>query len=102
MSPFRRLKFFARRLFGHRDLNTETNEEIRAHLEAETLANIQAGMSPEAARREAHRSFGTVDSVKERVRDEHAASVFEDAWRDAVIGARLLRKSPGFTIVAIA
>jgi predicted permease len=77
------------------------DEELRAHIEAQTAENIAAGMLPEEARRAALREFGGLDSVKERCRDERPISWLEDAWRDAAIGARMLRKSPGFTIVAI-
>src|ERR1041385_7550161 len=81
--------------------NRELDEELRAHIEAQTQENIAAGMTPEEARRAAMREFGGLDSVKERVRDERSISWLEDAWRDAAIGLRMLCKSPGFTIVAV-
>src|SRR5688500_930268 len=40
-------------------------------------------------------------SVQENRASERGVSWIEDAWRDFVIGARMLRKSPGFSIVAI-
>jgi predicted permease len=82
--------------------NPELDVELRAHIEAQCEENIAAGMSPDEARRAALREFGGLDSVKERCRDEQRFSWLEDAWRDVAIGARTLRKSPGFTIIAIA
>jgi predicted permease len=82
-------------------IDGELNEELRAHIEAQIQENIAAGMTPEEARRTALREFGGLESMKEQCRDEHRISWLEDAWRDAQIGARMLRKSPGFTFVAI-
>jgi putative ABC transport system permease protein len=45
--------------------------------------------------------MGTSIGTPERSRNEPAASWVEDAWRDFVIGARMLRKNLGFTIVAV-
>jgi putative ABC transport system permease protein len=81
--------------------NRDVDDELAAHLELQIQDFVAAGMSPQEARQAAMREFGGLDSVKERVRDEQSISWLEDAWRDAVIGARMLRKSPGFTIVAI-
>src|ERR1043165_5096867 len=88
-------------IFRRRKMDSDLDEELRAHIEAQTQENIAAGMAPYEARRAAMREFGGLDSVKDLCRDEAKISWLEDAWRDVLIGARLLRKSPGFTIVAV-
>ena len=56
-----RLRGLLRREAVIRDID----EELRAHVEMETEANLARGMSPEEARRAALRSFGNFDSVRD-------------------------------------
>jgi putative ABC transport system permease protein len=77
------------------------DEEIRFHLEQQTAKNIRAGLSPGEARRQAFVKFGGVEHVKEQTRDEFRATLLEDLGRDLRYGARVLRRAPGFAIVAI-
>ena len=77
------------------------SEEMRAHLEMLTDANIAAGMPPEEARNAARREFGGVDQVKECYRDERGLRWIEDILRDLRFAARALRKNPGFTLAVV-
>lgn len=77
------------------------SEELRFHLEQQTAANIAAGMKPEEARRQALVQFGGMEGVKEECRDEKGGIWLETLWADVRFGARMLRKSPGFTLVAV-
>ncbi|MPY86725.1 MAG: FtsX-like permease family protein [Luteitalea sp.] len=97
MSRFRRF----RSLFRRKSLEGELEDELRFHIELKTRKNIQAGLSPEAARRAALRSFGGVERFKEACRDVRAWSGVEMCWRDLGQACRSLRRSPTFTIVAI-
>jgi predicted permease len=90
------------RVLFHRDkLETELNSELRFHLEAQVESKIRGGMSPDAARQSALREFGGVELAKEECRDERGAHFLEQMWQDLCFGARMLRKNPGFTIVAV-
>jgi predicted permease len=79
----------------------DLDEDIRAHIEAETQDNIARGMSPDEARYAALRKFGNVTRVKEETRDVWSFIWLEQLLQDVRFGFRLLRKSPGFTALAI-
>src|ERR1043166_2437059 len=74
-------------LVRRRRQEAELSEEVRYHIEMETRRNIQAGMSPDIARRQALVPFGGGGLHKDRVRDERGA-------------ARSLLRRPGFTALA--
>ena len=76
-------------------------DEVRFHLEMEAQALERAGLSPEAARMEAHRKFGGVDRYTEELRDERGGSVVESLGKDARYALRLARRFPAFTAIVL-
>jgi predicted permease len=87
-------------LFGARQ-ETEMDEELRFHLERETELLRQAGLKPREARRQAQLRFGGVERVKEEVREARGIMVLEEFSKDVTLALRGLRRSPGFTAVAL-
>jgi predicted permease len=79
----------------------DLDQDIREHIELETQDNIGRGMMPEEARYAALRKFGNVTRVKEETREVWSLIWLEQVLQDIRVGFRMIRKSPGFSAVAI-
>ena len=75
--------------------------ELREYLEAETQANIDRGMTPEEGQFAARRKLGNLGRIKEQTREVWGLAFFERLIQDIVYGARLMKRSPVFTLVAV-
>ncbi len=84
-----------------RRLDRELDDEIGAHLELAERDGIEAGLSPDEARRQARRRFGRIDPIKEAHRDHRSARWIENLLKDCRYGLASLARDPGFTIVAV-
>ena len=87
--------------FRRQRLEKDLDEELRSHLEMAVEANLGKGMNAEEARREALRSFGGVEQTKELYRDQRGLPIIETTLQDLRFGSRVLRRDPGFSILAM-
>jgi predicted permease len=84
-----------------RQLDTELDAEIAAHLELAERDLVASGLSPAEARRIARQRFGGIEPIKEAHRDSRSARWIEGWWRDLRLGLRGLRRAPGFCAAAV-
>jgi len=82
-------------------LEQDIEEELRAHVQMRTQDNILAGMTPEEARYDAQRRFGNSTLMKEDTREADIIHWIEILGKNLRYAGRMLRRSPGFAIVAI-
>jgi len=87
-------------LVSRRDIEQEMDDELQFHLEMQAQANDEAGMTPEAARREARLSLGSLEGTKEAVRDPRSICL-DTVWQDLRHGCRMLGRNPGVTATVV-
>lgn len=82
-------------------LEHEMDSEMKFHLEMATRRNLERGLTPQAAKRQAKLAFGSTEAHKEEAREAHRARVAESLVADVKFALRSLHRSPAFTVAAV-
>ena len=101
MRWYRKSLLRLRSLFRKDQVEHDLDDEIQFHLQNQIDDYIAHGMEVKEARRQALRSLGGLEHVKQECREMRSVSYIQDALQDVRFGFRTLWRTPAFSVLAI-
>jgi macrolide transport system ATP-binding/permease protein len=101
MRWFYKVPLRLRSIFHKNQTELDLSEELQFHLQNQIDEYVAQGMNPTEARHAALRSLGGIEQAKEECRDARKVNLIDNFLQDVRFGLRILRRSPGFSILAI-
>jgi predicted permease len=101
MRWYYKLPLRLRSIFHKNRAELDLSEELQFHLQSQIDEYVAQKMNPKEARHAALRSLGGIEQAKEECRDARKVNLIENFLQDVGFGLRMLRRSPGFSLLAI-
>src|ERR1700747_3072792 len=101
MRWYYKLPLRLRSLFRKDKAELDLSDELQFHLQNQIDEFVAQGLNLQEARRAALQSLGGVEQVKEECREMRRTNLIENFLQDVRFGFRMLRRSPGFTVLTI-